>query len=215
MDAKQDVRTLFLEEFVKRLIVNSLNKHPTISRGKDLFEKLENISKAPPVLEIKKPEIKKEIPKIQPQIIKPRQIQPVQVKPMPIQPQRIVQKQPEMPPVQIPTSYVMGKLNPILADPSVQLINCPGPNKNILVMRRGMIQQINLLFTADEIKLFLKEVSEKTKIPLLSGLFKVIFQNLTITAVVSEFIGSRFIIEKKTIQQLPPQQIPTRTVQFR
>ena len=79
-------------------------------------------------------------------------------------------------------------------------------------MRRGIAQQINLSFTSEDIKIFLKEISEKTKIPLLTGLFKVMFQNLIITAVISEFIGSKFIIEKKPIQSLP--QMPMRA-QFR
>ena len=50
---------------------------------------------------------------------------------------------------------------------------------------------------------FLKDLSDKTRIPLLPGLFKVVFQNLIVTAVISEFVGTKFIIEKRAMQTLP------------
>ena len=171
MEAKLEIRNLFLEEFVRRAIINSLNKYQTISKGKDLFEKLDNVSKAPLVLEIKKPIIivKKEV---QPAEIMPKQIQPVSpiiqrpiAKPMTME----MKKEPQIQAAPRPPVHIMDRLNIILADPSVQSINCPGPDKKILVMRRGIAQQINLSFTSEDIKIFLKEISEKTKIPL--GIF--------------------------------------------
>jgi hypothetical protein len=116
-----------------------------------------------------------------------------------------------------PSISVMDRLRPLISDPSVQSINCPGPEKNLVLMRFGMPQATNIVLTADEIKSFLKEISEKTKIPLLPGIFKVIYQNLIITAIVSEFVGTKFVIEKKPLAPLPfPGQLaPPARVQFR
>ncbi len=201
MDTQQDTRTLFLEEFIKRLIIKSMPKPPKIEKGELVFEKLDKAAAKPPVLEITKkaeePKIeeKKELPKIEEkpketareQILKPTIMTQTSAMPSPT---------PEKPPI-----IVMDRLKAILADPAVQVINCPGPNQNILVTRLGMTQKMPISFNMNEISSFMKEVSEKTRIPLLPGLFKVIFQNMLITAVVSEFIGTKFIIEKRLMVQ--------------
>ncbi|MBI5803803.1 hypothetical protein HY450_01000 [Candidatus Pacearchaeota archaeon] len=111
-----------------------------------------------------------------------------------------------MMPPQIPLSSPQGKENinigkitQILLDPSVFSVECPGPNKNLLVNRSGVIQTSKLMMTNEQIKSLMEEFSEKTRIPLIeSGLFKALFQDLLFTAVVSEFVGTRFIIQKRT-----------------
>ncbi len=89
------------------------------------------------------------------------------------------------------------KLQPFIIDPSVRSIECPGPGKPLLVMRNGRAQVVSILLTQEEITEILKEMSQKTRIPLLPGLFKTAWGSLLLTAVVSEFVGTRFIIEKK------------------
>lgn len=123
-------------------------------------------------------------------------------------------------PVEQKTIPTMEKLLPFIADPAVSAINCPGPGKNIILTRLGMIQQINLALTKEEIENFLKDISSKTKIPLVAGLFKVIYQNLLITAIVSDYMDNKFLIEKRipAVLQAPvvtaaPQQIVVRTSQ--
>jgi len=93
------------------------------------------------------------------------------------------------------------KLDKILLDAAVQTIECPGPDKQVLIYKSGSIQTANLSLTVDEISNIMKYVSEKTRIPISSGVFKAAYGNLVITAVMSEFVGTRFIIQKKT--QLP------------
>jgi len=216
MNASQDFRTLFFEEFVKRLLIKALPKEPRFEKGEDLLGKLDKVSYIPPKLEIKPlqetpPHLEKE-PFKKAESVKLKegdmsgnlgfihQAQPIAQQPMIQRP--AVQ--------QIPGGQkisVMEKLNPILADPSVQSINCPGSNQNITILRMGIPQITQMSFTSNEINDFMKDLSEKTKIPLLPGLFKVIFQNIIVTAVVSEFIGTKFLIEKRLTQALPPMPI--------
>ena len=92
----------------------------------------------------------------------------------------------------------MGKINSLLNDPAVQMIECLGPEKQILVYKSGVIQNTNIVLNNEEINLLMKELSEKTKIPLISGVFKTALGNMVITAVISDFIGTRFMIQRKT-----------------
>ena len=92
----------------------------------------------------------------------------------------------------------MGKINSLLNDPAVQMIECLGPEKQILVYKSGVIQNTNIVLSNEEINLLMKELSEKTKIPLISGVFKTALGNMVITAVISDFIGTRFMIQRKT-----------------
>lgn len=116
---------------------------------------------------------------------------PIPVKPAPATPENI-------------TAIGLEKIDEILKDQSVQTVECPGPNKQILVYKSGAIQAANFSLTSDEIKNVMKEISEKTRIPMMSGVFKASYGNLLVTAVMSEFVGTRFIVQKKP--QLPPSQ---------
>ncbi len=96
------------------------------------------------------------------------------------------------------------KIDEILGDSAVQTVECPGPNKPVLVYKGGAVRSSKLTLTSDEINNIMKSVSEKTRIPLMSGVFKAAYGNLIITSVMSDFVGTRFMIQKKP--QLPPQQ---------
>ena len=61
----------------------------------------------------------------------------------------------------------------------------------------GKTQPSQTTLSKEEIQKVIKFFSEQTHIPLVVGVFKAILGNLTITAVVSDFIGTRFIIQKK------------------
>jgi len=96
-----------------------------------------------------------------------------------------------------PGNIDVGKLNFFIKDPRVQGIECPGPNKNLLVIKDGAMQRTKVILTAEDIKNVIQEFSEKTKIPLIEGTFKAALGNLIMTAVISEFVGSRFVLQKK------------------
>lgn len=216
MASQQNIRALFLEEFVRRLIINSLQTKPKIQKGEPLLDVLEDASKLPPALTI----TKKAVPKT-PVIIKEslapikrlavRQPKLLSEAAAPIAAVRAaMQAAPAPLAAKVP---IMDRLRPILNDPAVSMINCSGPDQNIQVTRAGMIQTFQLSFTMNEINDFMKDLSEKTKIPLLPGLFKIMFQNLIITAAVSEFVGTKFTIEKRIIA--PPTAIRPAAAQFR
>jgi hypothetical protein len=105
---------------------------------------------------------------------------------------------PALKPGQLPEAVNLGRVSKILMDPSVFAVECAGPSKNILVNRAGTIQTSAVILSDQEIQTILNEFSEKTRIPLGSNVFRAVFQDLLITAVISEFVGTRFVIQKRT-----------------
>jgi len=140
-------------------------------------------------------------------------------KPRPVFHPRVVvpPKRPAMPPIQmappvaatrvmVPPTGVMGtgltqdygKITPLLNDPSVSSIECPGPGKPVTIIRAGMRQFTKIVLNPLEIKGILDKVSDAAHIPLLEGVFRAAVDNFSINAIISEMIGSRFVIKKST-----------------
>jgi len=90
------------------------------------------------------------------------------------------------------------RLNQIVRDPRVTLLECPGPGKFILVKTGGQTTVTKISLSSEEIQNIIDTFSQESKVPLISGLFKAAVGNMVITAVISELVGSRFIINKLT-----------------
>lgn len=91
-----------------------------------------------------------------------------------------------------------GKITPLLNDPSVSSIECPGPDKPLTVIRAGQKQFTKISLNQKEIRDFFEEIAEQAKIPLMDGVFRAAVENFSISGVISEMIGSRFVIKKQT-----------------
>jgi hypothetical protein len=92
----------------------------------------------------------------------------------------------------------------LMSDGSITSIECPGPEKQLIINKSGIVNPTGVSLKTEEIDGIIKEVSKRTRIPINQGLFKTAFDNLILTAVVSEFVGTRFLIERMPINQPPP-----------
>ncbi len=218
MTQKYESRILFLKEFAKELILQSRSSQQEVP---EIKEEEINI----PFLKIEE----NLAPSIKPSIT----LQ--QTKKFPIQPSRILHPLPrynlkpispagfqssikteakhEMPfqqpqhfPSAIPREFNLGKVNFLIQDPRVTVIECPGPGKFILARTSGQTSMTKISLIQDEIQQILQKFSEQTRIPIISGLFKAAVGNLVVTAVISDLIGSRFIITKITPRFILEQQ---------
>ncbi len=183
---RKDYRTLFLIEFAKKLVLNSRKEEPV-----------------------------KEIPIVQPAPIAPRRIPP-QIPPQ-LPPQTLIMPQPpKITPLPLtagiapgaqpfPAGFTLGKLDAIISKPDVTSIECAGPEKPILTRNLGLVSTTKLVLNEEEIRKIIKTFSEAARIPLVGGVFKAAVGNLIITAVLSEFVGSRFIINRYNPYALPRQ----------
>jgi hypothetical protein len=176
----------------------------------------------PEFSKIKKPEIIKQFtPPEFSHIKKPEMISPkiVSIPKIPITSKELLQtKKPEMitpiikPQVKtkqkqqiapIKKSFISSqgqeKINPLLNDSSIYSIECPGAGKPIMVSRRGQIQPTKIILNENEIKDFLKKISDSIHIPLMEGVFRTVIGKISINAVISDIVGSKFIIKKHNI----------------
>lgn len=97
-----------------------------------------------------------------------------------------------------PEGFGLGKIDALLRNNAVQSIECPGPNKNILIKTNNKINITKLNLTQEEITDVLYSFANQAKIPVVGGILKAAVGSMVISAVISEFVGSRFIINKIT-----------------
>lgn len=194
-------RKLFIREFTKHLILNSKSQIRTIRKPSYEYNQLPGI--IPSSIKI----ITKEIaPEIRPVV----QIQPPRS--VPFQRVRNIKTSPIVQEITLqaptPSNFNLGKLNMLTADPKVSVVECPGPDKLILANIYGKAIPTKISLNEAEIKNIIQQFSNASKIPIIGGLFKVAVGNLIMTAVISDLVGSRFVITKIIPQS---QQFPTRT----
>lgn len=210
-------RALFLKLFTQELIDSSKPKKPFAEKAEKPVKATEPVKTEkkeefiPSILaqtegeKIELPELATHLtPKlpVRPSLIS-RQIPPPKVPspqalPLsPLQPRTPkIKTAPPRTPSKIEGEIDLGKINPFLTDKAVTLIECPGPNKFIFVKKAGQVNLTKTALSQEEIEAIIENFSEKSRIPVIGGIFKASVGNLTITAVVSEFVGSKFIIYK-------------------
>ena len=98
----------------------------------------------------------------------------------------------------LPTKHELdlGKLNSLVRDPMVRIIESNGPNQKIVVMGTMGRKNTSISLNKEEIDFIIKSFSHATKIPVQEGIFKVVFGRLVLSAIVSDIVGSRFTIQK-------------------
>lgn len=201
-----NIRKIFIEEFTRAIIksryfelnpkksseiIEELSKDDSILSSKNLSKsiekKIETAFKTPPPHTLQKIIITK------PRPLFPQPIKRINVSaPLPTN-----INQGKNPNIEQKIDSPMQKISHLLEDQYVKSIECKGPGKPIVVLKSGIIQVTNIILSKEEIDSIMKEFSNQTKIPLMEGLFKAVLNNLSITSVISEFVGTRFVIEKR------------------
>jgi hypothetical protein len=89
----------------------------------------------------------------------------------------------------------LGKLNILLNDKNVISIECQGSGTSVFVNGRMGRKPTNIMLSNEEINKIIENFSEKSRIPIEEGLYKVAYGGLVLTATISSS-GSNFIIKK-------------------
>ncbi len=137
-------------------------------------------------------------PRFMPKIFHKKQIQKMPLAPeykkseyqIPPDVQPVAEKRPE--------GFSIGKLDSLLKDPTIQSIECSGPDQKILVKRNSQINITQFSLSQQEINQIADIFSKDARIPIVNGILKAIVGDLIISAVLSDFAGSRFIINRIT-----------------
>ena len=90
----------------------------------------------------------------------------------------------------------LGELNELLKDREIYAIECPGPNKFLLTKKPNKTDIIPVPLNEEEIKRIIEEFAGASKTRPSEGVFNSSYKNLEITAVISDFAGSRFAITR-------------------
>lgn len=93
-------------------------------------------------------------------------------------------------------SLDLGRLTPLVRDPNVSVIECNGPDEVIVVKGRMGTKPTSLSLSKEEVENVLGKISEASRIPLSEGVHKIAVGNLIVSAIISEVVGSKFIIRK-------------------
>jgi len=196
----QDFRNFFLLEFTKSLIKNSMQKEFFIEE--DLEKEVKEVT---PFL-VKKIPQKIMVKEIRSPLV-PRLIRrPLLKRHIPLVRRGLHIIEPQLPPnlqylQPIPTNsdLDLGKLNSLIRDPAVKIIECDGEDEKIIVRGDMGIKPTVIILSKDEIEEIIEKFSVTTKIPTHEGVFKVVAGRLILTAIISDVISSKFIIKKMVL----------------
>jgi len=122
------------------------------------------------------------------------------MKPSSIKKEPLTPPEPRIPvqplPSKLPQGFNLAKLEFLIHDPRVTIIECPGPEKFILARSSGRTTLTKTALSTEDIQNVIQTFSQEARIPIIPGLFKAAVGDLILTAVISELVGSRFIITK-------------------
>jgi hypothetical protein len=87
------------------------------------------------------------------------------------------------------------KLNPVIKDPAVRLIEV-NPDERVTVTGTMGTKPTNIILSGEDIDRVINKFSEVSRIPTNEGIYRVIVGNLILSAIISGVIGSKFVIKK-------------------
>jgi len=197
----EEFKIFFLLQFTKELIKNSVKNEllelETILKEEKKDTHQEIIKK---IKERAKPTTKKEFIEQFPTVIKTKRLSiPLLRIPEPILPKSLQYLKPAPTKLEID----LGKLNPLIKDPLVNSIECSGTDEPVIVRGKMGIKKTNIILNKEEIDQTIKKFSEMAKIPIHGGILKIVAGRLVLSAIISEIIGSKFIIKKMAYSQSP------------
>ena len=197
-----ELKTSFLLQFTRELIKNSVKNElielETILKEEEKDTHQEIIKK---IKEKANPTLaREELTKPLPQVIKTRKLQPISLRiPEPILPKNLQYLKPAPTKLKID----LGKLNPLIKDPLVNSMECSGTDNPVIVKGKMGIKKTNIILNKEEIDQTIKKFSETAKIPIHGGILNIVAGRLVLSAIISEIIGSKFIIKKMAYSQNP------------
>jgi hypothetical protein len=87
------------------------------------------------------------------------------------------------------------KLNPVIKDPAVRLIEV-NPDERVIVTGTMGTKPTEIILSKEDIDRVINKFSEASKIPTNEGIYRVVAGNLILSAIISGVIGSKFVIKK-------------------
>jgi hypothetical protein len=90
----------------------------------------------------------------------------------------------------------LGKVNDLLSDSEVYVVECSGPGKFLSVKRPKGVTTSSISLSEDEIKRIIANFASASNVYPTEGVFNAQFKNFSLVAVMSELAGSRFVLTR-------------------
>ena len=200
-------RIVFLKMFVEEMLISFTKDSKSKEVVKEEKLKIKIFKSFPESTPIFTPLPKEKSQKVTGQLKELEKKEPIKEEPMRKVPIHLTNTKskpiPQMfrtpkPSANMPRLYGIEKINKLLGDKAIQSIECPGPGKYIIIKRRNEINLTRIVMTQEEILKVIEYFSQQARIPAIGGILKAAIGDLLISAVSSKFIGSRFVINRKT-----------------
>ncbi|MEK6895809.1 MAG: hypothetical protein AABX48_04795, partial [Nanoarchaeota archaeon] len=201
---KQDISSEFKKDFLIKFTEELIRNYSgsAIVRLNVLTQKEEEVEKQK--IEGKIEQIDKERTEMKNSIIPRIKIPPIR----PFNPQ--IPRKLKVPDLRIPESlkYLkpkvqkieinldLGKLNSLIKNPEIKIIECNGPDKNLIVHEADSEKETNIELSKDEIQNIIYKFAKEAKMPVSQGVFKARAGGLKLYAIITEIAETKFIIEK-------------------
>ena len=220
---KEEIEAEFARHFMRQLSIAKAKEKSKSKKERDEIEELEE-EEMPLKRSIMKKRDKEMLDKIKSMSIEkdfdeqPKKKEPISSfrleppafrrVPMPLpRPKKMIQAQVPAPPKfesfiepskkPVPLINIdLGKLNDFVSDSSVSLIQCDGSNSNIKIAKQGQLSETDISLEEEEIRDIIQKFADRAGKPLTEPIFKAKVLNLSMTAVISSFAGSKFVISK-------------------
>ena len=200
-----EFKKIFLLEFTKQLIKNSSTAPFSIleteikkeqQEEKENIKKLINKQENPFAVELEKEFTQKRIFHPSTQNANPR------LRILKIPSPRFPKNLQYLAPIPVRVEIDLNELNPLIKNQLIESIECHGPDEKLILNGVKGTKTIDLILTENQIETIIQKFSSLTKIPYETGIFNAAYGTLEISAIISEEVGSRFIIKRIK----PPQQ---------
>lgn len=127
----------------------------------------------------------------------PRKFKPIRPSILKIPASRFPSTVQDLKPFPLQREIDLGKLNVLIKDRTITTIICDEAGKNITIKRtNGETRVTSVFLTKEEIEQTVKKFADLTKIPVEEGVFRAVYGNLIISAIVSNVMGMKFTLTK-------------------
>lgn len=101
------------------------------------------------------------------------------------------------PQIEKPLIINVRSLNNLIQDSQVTLIQCDGANVPVKANKQNKSVITEIILSEQEIMDFIRNFAARAQVPLTEPIFRAQIQGLAITAIISPYTGSRFVIVKR------------------
>lgn len=95
----------------------------------------------------------------------------------------------------VDSPVIIGKVGPLFKD-DVYVIECLGPDKPLIIKSPNNDEVSSITLSEDDIKRVIADFADLARAYPKEGVFNADYKNYSITAIISELAGSRFVITK-------------------